>query len=87
MKLKTVHTYQSVKFNKQQETHFDAGKPSMAKIEMTYNSSEHCVLISMPGCESVMIFSTNIAYAVPENESDILGSEKSEKSSKLFKTK
>ena len=76
MKLKTVHTYQSVKFNKQQETHFDAGKPSMAKIEMIYSSSEHCVLISMPGCETIMIFSTNIAYATPFEASEAAETEK-----------
>lgn len=64
MQLKTVHTYQTVRFNKRDETHFDAGKDSMRDIKLTYDKKNAVVHIEMPGCESVLVFPTNIAYAV-----------------------
>lgn len=63
MKLKTVHTYQTVRFNKRDETHFTAEKPTMPGLELEYDPKIHAVKISMPGAIPVLVFSTNVAYA------------------------
>lgn len=68
MKLKVVHTYQTVRFNKHDETHFTAAKPNMAEISMEYLPELLAVRIDKPGAESVLVFATNIAYAVPADE-------------------
>lgn len=69
MQLKTVHTYQTVRFNKRDETHFDAGKENMRGIRMSFDKKNGVVHIEMDGCERVMVFPTNIAYAVLAEES------------------
>lgn len=68
MKLKTMKTYQSVRFNQKDETHFDGRIPRYAGIQLDYNEDAGYVIVSMPGVESIMIFSTNIAYAVVADE-------------------
>lgn len=64
MQLKTVHTYQTVRFNKRDETHFDAGKDNMRGIIMTFDKKHGVVHIEMPGADKVLVFPTNISYAV-----------------------
>lgn len=63
MQLKTVHTYQSVRFNKRDETHFDAAKPIMAGMVMELHPAGYVVITL--GQEQVLVFATNVAYAVP----------------------
>ena len=64
MKLSVVHTYQSVRFNKRDETHFTAAKPTMEGMEMEYDEKLLIVRIRIPGVDDVIVFPTNIAYAV-----------------------
>jgi hypothetical protein len=68
MKLKKVQTYQPVLFNKQNETHFDIGNPRFANIQLTYLKDMGAVQITMPGVDSVIVFSTNVAYVKPESD-------------------
>ena len=68
MKLKTVHTYQSVRFNKRDETHFTAEKPTMDGLEIEYDPKLMVIKLEIPGVDSVIIFSTNVAYAVVAEE-------------------
>lgn len=67
MKLKTVSTYQTVRFNKADERHFDAAIPRFKGIELTYE--KEFVRIKM-GDEQVLVFPTNIAYVVPLPEAE-----------------
>lgn len=68
MKLKTLKTYQSVRFNMKDETHFDPRIPRFEGIEMQFNQDGGYVQVSIPGKDSIIIFSTNIAYAVVADE-------------------
>lgn len=68
MKLKTLKTYQSVRFNKKDETHFDKQIPRYAGIDMEFHPAGGYVLISMPNVEPILVFSTNIAYAAVADE-------------------
>lgn len=68
MKLKTLKTYQSVRFNQKDETHFDGRIPRYTGIQLDYDAAAGYVTISMPGTESIIVFSTNIAYAVVAEE-------------------
>jgi hypothetical protein len=68
MKLKTIKTYQSVRFNQKDETHFDSRIPRFEGLILTFNEEAGYVLVSQPGKESVIVFSTNIAYAVIADE-------------------
>lgn len=65
MKLKTVHTYQSVRFNQKDETHFDGRIPRFAGIELDYDEKLFLIKVSMPGSEPVLIFPANCAYMIP----------------------
>lgn len=64
MRLKTLKTYQSVRFNTKDETHFDLRVPRFENIEMEYVPADGYVQITLPGKDSIIVFSTNIAYAV-----------------------
>lgn len=64
MKFKTLKTYQSVRFNKKDETHFDMSISRYAGLSMEWDSTLNAVKISMPGTESVYVFPANCAYAV-----------------------
>ncbi len=64
MKLKTLKTYQSVRFNTKDETHFDGRIPRFEGIDMEFSPQGGYVQISIPGKDSIIVFSTNIAYAV-----------------------
>lgn len=68
MKLKTIKTYQSVRFNQKDETHFDARIPRFEGIQLDFSPEAGYVTISQPGKESIIVFSTNIAYAVIADE-------------------
>lgn len=68
MKLKTVHTYQSVRFNKRDETHFDAAKATMAGLEMEFDTKLMAIRIRLPDADDVLVFSSNVAYAVIADE-------------------
>lgn len=68
MKLKTLKTYQSVRFNTKDETHFDVRVPRFDGIEMVFNPQGGYVQVTLPGKDSIIIFSTNIAYAVVADE-------------------
>lgn len=68
MKLKTLKTYQSVRFNTKDETHFDLRIPRFAGVEMEFDSKGGYVQITLPGKDSIIVFSTNIAYAVLDDE-------------------
>lgn len=68
MKLKTIKTYQSVRFNQKDETHFDARIPRFEGIQLDFSPESGYVTISQPGKESIIVFSTNIAYAVVADE-------------------
>lgn len=68
MKLKTLKTYQSVRFNQKDETHFDGRIPRYAGIQLEFNEQAGYVTVSMPGVEPIIVFSTNIAYAVVADE-------------------
>lgn len=68
MKLKTIKTYQSVRFNQKDETHFDGRIPRFEGIQLDFNPEAGYVTISQPGRESIIVFSTNIAYAVVADE-------------------
>lgn len=68
MKLKTIKTYQSVRFNQKDETHFDGRIPRFSGIQLDYKEDAGYVIVSMPGVESIIVFSTNIAYAVVSEE-------------------
>lgn len=75
MKLKVLKTYQSVRFGKNDETYFNPDKPGMSKIQIAYDASLGCVTIS-DGSETVLVFSTNIAYAVPAAVEPVKSSQK-----------
>ena len=64
MKFKTLKTYQSVRFNQKDETHFDGRIPRFAGLVIEWDSSINAAKISVPGAEAVYVFSANIAYAV-----------------------
>lgn len=64
MKLRTVKTYQSVDFNKKNETHFDIRLPRYKDISLELDKDAKYVTIKMPGAETVLVFATNIAYVV-----------------------
>lgn len=68
MKIKVLHSYQTVRFNKKDETHFTADKPSMSGLSMTWLPEYMAVRLDMPGTESVLVFCTNVAYAVIADE-------------------
>lgn len=68
MKLKTIKTYQSVRFNQKDETHFDPRIPRFEGIDMQFSPTGGYVTVSQPGKESIIVFSTNIAYAVVADE-------------------
>lgn len=68
MKLKTIKTYQSVRFNQKDETHFDLRIPRFEGVTMDYSVEGGYVTISQPGKDSIVVFSTNIAYAVLSDE-------------------
>lgn len=68
MKLKTLKTYQSVRFNQKDETHFDGRIQRFDGIEMVFNPQGGYVQVSIPGKDSIIVFSTNIAYAVVADE-------------------
>jgi hypothetical protein len=70
MKLTTMHTYQSVRFNKKDETHFDCRKPNMEGLQMEYVVDGGYARIFIPGVDEVIVFPTNISYAVVDKESD-----------------
>ena len=61
MKLKTLQTYQSVKFLSKQETYFQA-RLGMDDLEMTLNP-QGWVEVSAKG-QTILIFFTNIAFAI-----------------------
>jgi hypothetical protein len=63
MKIQTLHTYQSVRFNKRDETHFTAEKPNMAGLVIEWDPKALAMRLSLPGAKSVLVFATNIAYA------------------------
>lgn len=67
MKLKTLKTYQSVRFNMKDETHFDARIPRFEGIEMEYDPSNAVCYVRIAGKDSIIIFPTNIAYAVVDD--------------------
>ena len=64
MKLKTLKTYQSVRFNQKDETHFDLRIPRFEGVEMEFVPTGGYIKVSQPGKDSIVIFSTNVAYAV-----------------------
>jgi hypothetical protein len=64
MKLKTVKTYQSVRFNQKDETSFDIRVQRYDGIEMEFDAKSGLVKLQM-GSEVVYVFGTNIAYMVP----------------------
>lgn len=80
MKLKTLKTYQSVRFNQKDETHFDGRIPRFEGIQMEFSPIGGYVQISQPGKESIVVFSTNIAYAVVADEQPAPAKEKRSKS-------
>jgi len=63
MKLKTLKTYQSVRFNLKDETHFDVRIPRFENIQMEYDVKLQVIRIEIPGKDSVLVFQTNVAYA------------------------
>jgi len=65
MKLKKLQTYQPVLFNKANETHFDILNPKWAGIQLTYHPQLNAAEVTLPGHDSVYIFSTNLAYVKP----------------------
>lgn len=67
MKLKTVSTYQSVRFGLKDEKHFDVRNPRFVQIEMEHDARLGAVRIAMPGCDTIYVFNTNLAYIVPED--------------------
>lgn len=70
IKLKAIAVYQSVKFNNKQEMYFAAAKPGMQGLEMSYEPKGGYAIIRLDGpngADEIMVFSTNIAYAVPVN--------------------
>lgn len=72
MKLAVVHTYQSVRFNKRDETHFTSEKPNMVGLQMEYDEKLLVVKITLPGQDSILVFPTNISYAqVSKAESEV----------------
>jgi hypothetical protein len=75
MKLKTLKTYQSVRFNTKDETHFDSRIPRFEGIEMEYDVSNAVVYVKLAGKDSVIIFPTNIAYAVIDDSVAVLKAE------------
>lgn len=64
MRLKTLKTYQSVRFNTKDETSFDLRVPRFEGLIMEYMPADGYVQITLPGKDSIIVFSTNIAYAV-----------------------
>lgn len=68
MKLKNLQTYQSVTFNKKNETHFNVDKPAHKGISMQLMPDAGYVRIEMEGADTVLVFATNIAYATPADE-------------------
>jgi hypothetical protein len=65
MKLKTVSTYQTVRFNKHDERHFDSAIPRFAGIEMEFDEKNGFVKLELPDKDIIYVFPTNIAYIVP----------------------
>lgn len=66
MKIKKMQTYQAVLFNKQNETHFDVlNTRRFTGLEMELDKALNMVRISMPNCDTILVFPTNIAYIVP----------------------
>lgn len=63
MKLKSLQTVNSVRFNKRDETHFSTEKPTMAGLQMSFDDKIGIVTVTIPGQDSVLIFPANIAYA------------------------
>lgn len=64
MKLKTLKTYQAVRFNTKDETHFDHRIPRFEGIDMDFKPEYGYVQVTLPGKDSILIFTANIAYAV-----------------------
>lgn len=81
MKLAVVHTYQSVRFNKRDETHFTAEKPNMTGLQMEYDEKLLVVKITIPGQDSVLVFPTNIAYAQVSKAESVVPKQPSAKKS------
>lgn len=71
MKIKTLRTYQSVRFNQKDETHFDNRIPRFANIDIDYDAKMGAVRIAMEGTDTVYVFSTNIAYVTPEEHAEV----------------
>lgn len=66
MKLKGVSVYQTVSYNKKNHTFFADNKDlGLAGVEMTYLPEMQAVRITLPGKDDILIFVTNIAYAIP----------------------
>lgn len=66
MKLKAIHTYQYVKFGGKNEN-FLSAKIGMEDLELEYLPSVNGVSVKTAK-DHVIVFTTNIAYAVPMTE-------------------
>ncbi len=64
MELKAIHTYQAVFFNKSNRNFISAEMTGLSSVKMKLQKENNIVEVTM-GDETIIIFPTNIAYAVP----------------------
>ncbi len=65
MKVKAAHFYQYVRFQNKNEN-FVTKKPGMEDVELTL--LEGNILEIKSGKDHILVFNTNIAYLIPEDE-------------------
>lgn len=66
MKLKAMHTYQYVRFQNNNENFLSADKATMKDLQLELLPSG--IVTVKSGKDSIIVFPTNIAYAIPLNE-------------------
>lgn len=69
MKLRSVKVYQYVVFNQKNHTFFTNGPAAkslgMENVDIEYLPKINAVRIKAPGKDDILVFTTNIAYAIP----------------------
>lgn len=68
MKIKKMEMYRPVRFGKEYIDHVDIAMPKFEKAVLTYIPEMNAVSIVVPGVDSAIVFSANIAYIKPIEE-------------------